>query len=117
MHVRTSRVPYLVKPISAIVFGVLFLATAADMMSRNEHVSAFPAVFAAIFLMYFTIIAPAVAGGVVGVWLARRTDRAWLGWIAALAVFLMLGTALHIGVRAIPGIGWRIESMQGGSSN
>lgn len=61
------------------------------------------------------ILSPFAAAYFVGKYVARRSDRDWLGWLVGfIAVFLFTGAVLTI-VGSIPGVGWRFNVFLGSS--
>lgn len=61
--------------------------------------------------LYFPVILSPFAGAYfAGVYVAKRSNHNWLGWVVGLiAIFLFTGIVMAI-VGSIPGIGWRFKA-------
>lgn len=91
--------------------GAVVLIEAVSVASRERNFAAGLIEHAFALVLRYGILAAAVGGGIwIGTMLAKRLGN-WVGVVAGIAVFLVVGVGALGWATSLPGVGWRIAAM------
>ena len=107
-RIRTN--PYFWYAVVCIV-GLLIWCMIANIGQRNYLYET-----ALTFVAHLVYTGSVLLGLALGIWLgmlvARRTSRAWLGWVVGIVVWAVAAVGLRDLGRELPDVGWRVKAIE-----
>ncbi len=105
-----ERLPLWAKWVCGIS-GLFIVTSVWPALHERHFLSSFIEIFIANVLHWGLVIgsfADAIWGGLR---VANMTGRGWLGWVAGLVIFGVIGVGIGASLRKLPGVGWRLDAM------
>lgn len=91
--------------------GAVVLIEAVSVASQERNFVAGLIEHAFALVLRYGVLVLAVGGGIwIGMQIAKRS-KTWLGVLAGIALFLLVGVVGMQVVTSIPGVGWRVTAM------